>query len=309
MTSFAFDEDGNEIPDIKFLIGLPLPATAFNTNNTIDMLLNGTQYMAVIPGGFFNNSPAIVYVNISMMGSCRTYGKYGTTSPTDTYYDFYLHTNKMLSVTQYRPYSLMFSFIGGVIQLPIHQAPVVITVQCQDNTIPQHRDAPKIRINRASPQVIDRTSQEWRTTNGVQLTGGRTSEITLTSYFFGTFTAGVRMIPPDMIDFQSVFLNFSEKLSDTPYVLGTVIAVLVLFVIITPVLYRRDNIDNTLWSYQHISGNKATSAFRYYICISTGLRSKRQMGSTVYINITGTRGETGPRTGRNRKVDDKIATR
>ncbi|XP_069104885.1 polycystin-1-like protein 2 [Argopecten irradians] len=111
------------------------------------------------------------------------------------------------------------------------------------------------------------------------------------------------MIPPDMIDFQSVFFNFSEKLSDTPYVLGTVIAVLVLFVIITPVLYRRDNIDNTLWSYQHLSGNKATSTFRYYICISTGLRSKRQMGSTVYINITGTRGETGPRmlTGSNRK--------
>ncbi|XP_069103974.1 polycystin family receptor for egg jelly-like isoform X2 [Argopecten irradians] len=111
------------------------------------------------------------------------------------------------------------------------------------------------------------------------------------------------MIPPDMIDFQSVFLNFSERLSDTPYVLGTVIAVLVLFVIITPVLYRRDNIDNTLWSYQHLPGNNDTSAFRYYICISTGLRSKRRMESTVYINITGTRGETGTRmlTGRNRK--------
>ncbi|XP_069103737.1 uncharacterized protein [Argopecten irradians] len=134
ITTFAFDEDGNEIPDINFLMGFPLPTTTSYDNNTINMLPNGTQYMAAIPGGFFNSSPAIVYVNISMMGSCRTYGKYGTTSPTDNNYDFYLHTNKMLSVTQYRPYSLMFSFIGGVIQLPIHQTPVVITVQCQDTS-------------------------------------------------------------------------------------------------------------------------------------------------------------------------------
>ncbi|XP_033729892.1 polycystic kidney disease protein 1-like 3, partial [Pecten maximus] len=135
------------------------------------------------------------------------------------------------------------------------------------------------------------------------LIGGRTSEITLKSYFFGTFTAGVKMIPPDMIDFQSVFLNFSEKLSDTPYVLGTVIAVLIILILTTPILRRLDNIDSALWSYQHLRDNKASSAFHYYICVSTGVRSRRKMESSVYINIIGTRGETGARllTGNSRK--------
>ncbi|XP_033730017.1 uncharacterized protein LOC117319295, partial [Pecten maximus] len=306
MTTFAFNADGEEVPDVAFLMGFLTSSKLITSDNAIDMQPNGTQYMAAFPGGFFNNSPAMLYVNISMMGSCRTYGKYGTTLPSHEHFDFYLHTNERMSVIKSRPYNLMYSFIGGVIQLPIYRTPVIIIAKCQANTFTKHEEAPKVQINQILPEVVDRISREWKPARNVQLIGGRTSEITLKSYFFGTFTASVKMISPDMIDFQSVFLNFSEKLSDTPYVLGTVIAVLIILILTTPILRRLDNIDSALWSYRHLIDNKASSAFHYYICVSTGVRSKRKMESSVYINIIGTRGETGARllTGNCRKQHD-----
>ncbi|XP_021340891.1 polycystic kidney disease protein 1-like 2 [Mizuhopecten yessoensis] len=303
MTTVAFDDDGRNLSDVNFLMGFPVSSNLDTANSSLDMKFNGTHYMAAFPGGFFNSASALVSADISMMESCEIYGKYGTTSPTYKDFDFYLQTNGLISVTKYRPYNFLFSFVEGIVQLPITQTPVIIIAQCQAGENTKQGGVPYLQIHKVLSQVIEGQASCWKSSKSLQLAGGRKSEITLKSFFFGTFSASIKLIPPDEIDFQAVFLNFSEKLNDTPYVLATVLAVLIALVIATPLLRKQDCIDYALWSYERLIDNKPDSTFDYYICVSTGVRSKRQMEALVYINIIGTRGETGARllAGNNRK--------
>ena len=39
------------------------------------------------------------------------------------------------------------------------------------------------------------------------------------SDFFGTFGLGIMVYPPETIDVEEVFVNFDEKVEDSPYVL------------------------------------------------------------------------------------------
>lgn len=79
----------------------------------------------------------------------------------------------------------------------------------------------------------------------VQITQvGVSGSIKFTSNFLGTFSLSELIILPETIDFTSLFLNFSEKLADSPYVLALNCVMLALTVVVTIILRHVDIKDS-----------------------------------------------------------------
>lgn len=79
------------------------------------------------------------------------------------------------------------------------------------------------------------------------------------STFFGTFGSDALFSPPTPINFVDIFLNFSEKLQQTPQVLAAEVFLIIFFIAIVIPLRRADQKDRLLVS-QTLS-----------ICQSTGV--------------------------------------
>lgn len=68
------------------------------------------------------------------------------------------------------------------------------------------------------------------------------------STFFGTFGSDALFSPPTPINFVEIFLNFSEKLKQTPQVLGAEVFLIIFFIAIVIPLRRADQKDRLLVS-------------------------------------------------------------
>lgn len=68
------------------------------------------------------------------------------------------------------------------------------------------------------------------------------------STFFGTFGSDALFSPPTPINFVDIFLNFSEKLQQTPQVLAAEVFLIIFFIAIVIPLRRADQKDRLLVS-------------------------------------------------------------
>ena len=69
---------------------------------------------------------------------------------------------------------------------------------------------------------------------------------------FGTLGTGV-FVGPNTINFNTVFDNFAEKLAENAAVVGTVIGIVVLYLLMIPLLRRFDIKDKLAVRFAYIS--------------------------------------------------------
>ncbi|XP_060074435.1 location of vulva defective 1-like [Ylistrum balloti] len=252
-----------------------------------------------------NRSAAMVLLQLPGTGPCVVYGRERGQRPSTREFDFYVKTIGRSRVTKYRPYGLEHNYRDGVLTLSVEgtvdSSPLLLLTQCQvaDTTIVVKRDTtqtvPTQRVVGVDLRYFDTVTNTWQKSSGLKITSGSIGRVHFKSNFFGSFSASTLLIPPSPIQFDAVFLNFGERLASTPHVLVTITVVVLLFMLLSLLLRRLDRSDAELWDYLPLIDNKPGAIFMYYFAVSTGLRSVKHMTATVYINMIGEFGESGPR--------------
>ncbi|OWF54511.1 Location of vulva defective 1 [Mizuhopecten yessoensis] len=249
-------------------------------------------------------SAANVLLRLPETGQCVVYGREHGQKPSATQYDFYVKTKGRNRVTKYRPFGLQHSFLDGVLALSVEggldTGTLVLLTQCQvavtSNVVKRNApQTPTQKVVGVDLRYFDPVSLTWEKNHALKIKSGRTGRVNFESNFFGSFSASTLLITPSPIAFEAIFLNFEERLASTPHVLVTIIAVLLLFLLLSLLLRRLDRKDAELWDYLPLIDNKPGTIFLYYFAVSTGLRSSKHLTATVYINIIGEFGESGPR--------------
>ncbi|XP_069131790.1 polycystin family receptor for egg jelly-like [Argopecten irradians] len=246
---------------------------------------------------------AIAMLRLPGTGPCAVYGKDHGEKPSASHFDFYIKTTGLNRVTKYRPFWLEKTYRDGVLSISVEgtvdTSPLVILTQCQvpDSTIAKRDTSQTLtqRVVGVDLRFFDTASQTWQKTSDLKITSGSTGKVNFKSNFFGSFSASTLLIPPTPIAFDAIFLNFGERLASTPHVLVTIIAVLILFILLTLVLRGLDRSDAELWNYLPLIDNRPGHIFLYYFAVATGLSSSKRLTATVYINMIGEFAESGPR--------------
>ncbi|KAJ8299018.1 hypothetical protein KUTeg_023078 [Tegillarca granosa] len=129
----------------------------------------------------------------------------------------------------------------------------------------------------------------------LQLAASKGKSVGFKSSFFGTFSANVLFIPPEPIDFVSIFLNFNERLLQTPHSLAASAGLIIIFLLLSIPLARLDRKDALLWSYLPLIDDNHAAGFIYEIAVFTDVRSSKRFTSKPYFSLKGEDGETGTR--------------
>lgn len=154
-----------------------------------------------------------------------------------------------------------------------------------------------MRFGRVAGLVLNDTSNMWERSRDVKMKeiSMDTATVTFQSNFLGTFGSNVFIIPPDIIDFNELFVDFAGKLAETPYVLIVNVIALVIMILLVVILRRYDKRDSIAWDYQPLTDNKPEDQYIYFISVYTGFWSSRKLSATPYITLRGSRGTTATR--------------
>ncbi|XP_069133774.1 polycystin-1-like protein 2 [Argopecten irradians] len=319
------DKNGDDVtlPDPEDPVGLRAEAR--------DALNTGIVWKEMEPSktteGAFNAILAFNYsivgftidINLKSTKACVTLGKFGPQSfPTDDDFDIRVETKGKSRITMFRPDDLILTFSDQTIQIAhTYQAegeallnPILMVVKCEDGALSRRkRSAPssgstvapvaldphRYRIVEVDLRRFDPVTATWKVSADIKVSSGSGTNIAYESNFFGTFSADIMFVAPDTIDFETIFLNFSEKLRETPHALACIGGIFIIVIIIAIPLRRLDKGDAVLWSYLPLEDNTPGAEHKYYVAISTAIRSSKQLSSTVYMKVVGDKGETGIR--------------
>ncbi|XP_060074616.1 polycystin-1-like protein 2 [Ylistrum balloti] len=154
-----------------------------------------------------------------------------------------------------------------------------------------------LRFGRVSALMLNETSNRWHISENIKMSGISMSTLTVTfkSNFLGTFGSNVFVIPPGVLNFDTLFVDFARKLEDTPYVLGVNVGCLVLMVILVIPLRYFDKKDLLKWDYLPLVDNPRRARYSYYLSFYTGFWSSSRLTSTPFIIVKGYKGITGTR--------------
>ncbi|XP_060074617.1 polycystin-1-like protein 2 [Ylistrum balloti] len=160
-----------------------------------------------------------------------------------------------------------------------------------------NRDYNKMRFGRVSAFALNYTSNKWERSTDIKMKdiSMETETITFQSNFLGTFGSNVFVLPPELINFDELFVDFAAKLADTPYVLAVNVTCMVLLVLLTIILRHWDTQDNVLWNYQSLADNNNSDKYSYFLSFYTGFWSSRRLSATPYIILRGSRATTSIR--------------
>ena len=94
--------------------------------------------------------------------------------------------------------------------------------------------------------------------------------------------AGGLVIPPNLIDFRTVFSNLGQRFLDSPVVLSVIVGIILLYVLILLWARRQDKKDQDMVSLQHLltqlltqwPGMHETSNF-LFICSGGSLKQQK----------------------------------
>ncbi|XP_033755934.1 uncharacterized protein LOC117338692 [Pecten maximus] len=100
-------------------------------------------------------------------------------------------------------------------------------------------------------------------------------------------------VPPNSIDFNSVFGKFD--IVNNGAVLGTLVGVIVLYIIMAVWAWRQDRRDHERWALSYLSDNEKDDNYIYLVTVHTGLGRNAGTTSHVYMAVTSNRRSTGIR--------------
>eukprot|EP00058_Branchiostoma_floridae_P003691 XP_002589179.1 hypothetical protein BRAFLDRAFT_84927 [Branchiostoma floridae] len=102
------------------------------------------------------------------------------------------------------------------------------------------------------------------------------------------------MVPPNSIDFSTVFAKFAN-LSDNAAVFSTVIVMFGIYFIIVFFLFKADKRDRIKWGVLPIADNDKSDEKFYLLTVYTGMKAGSGTSSKAGIILHGADGDTGPR--------------
>ncbi|XP_078594329.1 polycystin-1-like protein 2 [Branchiostoma floridae x Branchiostoma japonicum] len=102
------------------------------------------------------------------------------------------------------------------------------------------------------------------------------------------------MVPPNSIDFSTVFAKFAN-LSDNAAVFSTVIVMFGIYFIIVFFLFKADKRDRIKWGVLPIADNDKSDENFYLLTVYTGMKAGSGTSSKAGIILHGADGDTGPR--------------
>ncbi|CAH1800511.1 unnamed protein product, partial [Owenia fusiformis] len=122
------------------------------------------------------------------------------------------------------------------------------------------------------------------------------------SKFFGSFSAKL-FVPPNTIDFISVFSDFDTRLADSYTVLVTIIILIVFYIILMILARRLDKRENDSRQYRQLADNDSNDQFKYTIHVFTGSKYKAGTDANCFFQLYGDMADSGPR----KLTDGKVA--
>ncbi|XP_013383336.2 uncharacterized protein LOC106153782 [Lingula anatina] len=138
-------------------------------------------------------------------------------------------------------------------------------------------------------------TKSWNSSVGLQISKVTTNgKMTFKSNFFGSFAAGL-FIPPNTIDFDKVFANFSTLLAQSPHVLIVMCSLFVLYILLLIWARRKDIQDNEKWEYTHLIGNDRYDRGKYLLSVYTGVKSPVRTTAKLFVVLYGKDGQTQPK--------------
>ncbi|CAC5378675.1 PKD1L2 [Mytilus coruscus] len=139
-------------------------------------------------------------------------------------------------------------------------------------------------------RVWDEVAQQWEKTSCQPSSESTVNEtVCLCSNPPGNNFATTFYVPPNTIDFSSVFSKFDISNSA---VLFTVISIIVLFLLISIWAFRQDKKDPEKWAISYLVDNAPTDEFLYMITVYTGLNRNAGTKSNVRFVISGEKKST-----------------
>ncbi|XP_066966740.1 serine-rich adhesin for platelets-like [Macrobrachium rosenbergii] len=102
-------------------------------------------------------------------------------------------------------------------------------------------------------------------------------------------------VPPNTIDFGSVYDNLGAKLKDNFAVLVTICVLLALYVLVGIWARYKDKQDVKKWGVTALADNLAGEKYLYLLTVMTGMKGKSGTASNISFVLSGTDEDTGVR--------------
>ncbi|XP_078692132.1 polycystin family receptor for egg jelly-like [Branchiostoma floridae x Branchiostoma belcheri] len=107
------------------------------------------------------------------------------------------------------------------------------------------------------------------------------------------------VVPPNTIDFSTVFSKFAS-LSDNAPVFSTVLSIIGLYCIVVGLARRADRKDIVKWGVSPLVDNDIRHSYHYQLAVYTGMRKDAGTRSSIGFVLSSDKGDTGTR-----RLDDK----
>ncbi|XP_078610817.1 polycystin-1-like [Branchiostoma floridae x Branchiostoma japonicum] len=107
------------------------------------------------------------------------------------------------------------------------------------------------------------------------------------------------VVPPNTIDFSTVFSKFAS-LSDNAPVFSTVLSIIGLYFIVVGLARRADRKDIVKWGVSPLVDNDIRHSYHYQLAVYTGMRKDAGTRSNIGFVLSSEKGDTGTR-----RLDDK----
>jgi len=155
-----------------------------------------------------------------------------------------------------------------------------------------------VRVFTTACKYWHANSSEWRT-DGCFVADTTTYETTVCNCYHLTTFGSDMYVPPNTIDFGTVFTKFN--LSDNAAVFSTVVTILGLYVFVALYARYKDKKDIIKWGATPLSDNLPTDNYYYLISVQTGFGRDCGTKSKIGFVLSGENADSGVR----KLTDDK----
>ncbi|CAH1779490.1 unnamed protein product [Owenia fusiformis] len=105
---------------------------------------------------------------------------------------------------------------------------------------------------------------------------------------------GDMVVPPNTIDFSTVFAKFA-KLNENAAVFSTVVSILILYILGLIWCRRKDKLDLIKWGARPLDDNIPSDHYHYQMTVFTGIKKHSTTRSKISFILSGDAGDTGVR--------------
>uniref|UniRef100_A0A0L8HQF0 Death domain-containing protein n=2 Tax=Octopus bimaculoides TaxID=37653 RepID=A0A0L8HQF0_OCTBM len=172
---------------------------------------------------------------------------------------------------------------------------VMSTRQTTDGNI-QKRSTPsnlQLKILDFTPQIYDESRKNKKPNDDIKIRSMEDNyNLVLESNLFGTFTSVIGIITPGTLNFDEIFFNLDEKVSENPFVLVVLLVIFIIYCVLAIFIRHLDKHDRRHWEYVPLVDNAAKDEYLYLLRVYTGIQSPRFFTATPYFLLKGKTGKT-----------------